>query len=172
MGGVVGVLLLALSWGFLAGCSEGRERPPGYVRVGKARELLAPETFLYQRGLLIRRDERGFSVMSTQCTYDLSTLARKLNPAGDTLVSRYSESTYRLDGSVLTGPARAPLPYYEAALDQGAFDGPVDTLYVRIGKRVSPEWRLAVPAELLTPPSRGSDSTPEVESDEPTPTVP
>lgn len=125
------------------GCHEALTRPYGYIRLGKASELTAPETPLLDKWLILRHDEKGFSVMSTLCTYDLSPLDIRHTPDGHyELVSRYTQSAYSSDGSVLHGPTRHPLPYYELTLDEGVYGGPKDTLYVQVGVERPKEWRL------------------------------
>ena len=140
-------LSLALSLFVLIGCERTPlRRPFGEMRLGAITEFTAPETYLKGKHLVLRRDDRGFSVMSTECTYDLTQLVRKSQPDGSRVfVSQYSESQYADDGSVLHGPATSNLPYYEMRLSLGTLGGPLDTLYVSIGKEVSKEWRLKVP---------------------------
>src|SRR5690606_2157788 len=91
----VAVVTLAIS---LAACKDTvRRRPYGYLKLGPVEKFLAPETFLASHRLLIRVDDRGLYVMSTECTYDLSPL--DLVPAEGAaqqrhLASRYTTSTY------------------------------------------------------------------------------
>ena len=130
----------------LAACEPSHlERPYGYLKLGKVQDLLRTETFLSNDRLFVRHDESGFSVMSTLCTKDLSPLVLKKSPEGDRMwVSRYSASTYRLNGKVITGPAIRDLPYYELKLDSSKYGGPKDTLYAVIGQERAPSWRLAI----------------------------
>ena len=131
---------------FVSGCQPTeRKRPYGVVTLGKIDELKRPESYLSAQGLLLRFDEKGFSVMSLLCTYDLAPL--KVRQQGDRqiLISPYSPSTYNLDGSILTGPTQHPLPYYEIIADAGKYGGPVDTLFAKIGTVKPSSWRLAVP---------------------------
>lgn len=127
----------------LWGCEGGvKKRPFGAFRLGNSNELSAPETDLNQYGLVLRRDEGGWFVMSTYCTYDLSHLKRVQTKDGFVYVSDYNESRYAADGTVLNGPAKAPLPYYKLRLEPGEYGGPKDTLYVEVGQEVGREWRL------------------------------
>jgi hypothetical protein len=120
-----------------------RDRPLGYFRLGKLDQLAAtPETFLQNLGLLLRRDERGFYVMSTMSTYDLSLLSFKQAENARVLVSSESESVFAEDGRVLKGPAVEPLPYYEIQFDESEYGGPKDSLYAYVGRIKPKDWRL------------------------------
>ena len=130
---------------FIAACETGvQKRPIGWHRLGKAQDLLAAETFVDSQLLLLRHDERGFSVMSTACTYDLSPLVLRDGPNGRVFVSRYSESQYAESGKLLHGPAKVDLPYYQITLDAGVAGGPKDTLYVQVGVEKPRDWRLQI----------------------------
>lgn len=128
--------------------TKTRTRPIGWFKLGKVEELLAEQHLFKEYSLLLRRDERGFSVMSTMCTHDLSPLT--LQPAGEEMifVSQYSESKYDAFGHVLSGPAISDLPFYELKIDTGAYDGPRDTLYAQVGVEVGRAWRLRPPPAI------------------------
>jgi hypothetical protein len=131
----------------LSGCEQkGLERPYGYIKLGKIDQFIGRRTFLTRDRLLIRRDEQGLSVMSTLCTYDLSPLTPQTTAHGIRFVSQYSTSTYDISGVVLRGPAQVTLPYYELRLASEDETGVRDTLYVYVGKHVSPSWRLPMPS--------------------------
>lgn len=130
------------------GChTKVRKRPPGYLKIGPVKDYLAKnEYFLYDKRLMLRRDSRGFYVMSTLCTYDTSALVEKPLPGGGyKLVSVFEGSEYDRNGKVIKGPAVADLPYYKLEIAPEVYGGPPDTLYVKIGEEVSPDWRLPVP---------------------------
>ena len=95
--------------------------------------------------MVVRHDEHGFSAMSTDCTHDLSPLTRKVTPGGEVWVSSYTASSYDSKGHVLSGPAKANLPYFKLKLDSGTYGGPLNTLYAEVGEERSEEWRLEVP---------------------------
>jgi hypothetical protein len=137
-------VLLALTF---TGCEPShRERPFGYLRLGPVGNFLKEETFLESDRLLVRHDAGGFSIMSTECTKDLSPLHLEQSPSGERIwKSKYTASSYSYDGKVLTGPAIKDLPYYDLRIDAKVYGGPKDTLYVEIGKERSKEWRLKVP---------------------------
>lgn len=137
------LLLTVLSLLF-SGCNEkARKRPYGYLRVGSLQEFEKPETYLPDMRFLVRHDERGYSIMSTECSYDLSPLVLKETPEGRFFVSQYTSSKYTYDGRVLAPPSEADLPYYELEIAPGVYGGAPDTLYVKVGTEVSPEWRLS-----------------------------
>ena len=138
-----------------AACSpDSRDRPPGYIRLAPAWELVQPETVIDRSAFLVRYDKDGFSVMSTLSSYDLSRLQRRTTPEGWRWYSLTDDSVFADDGTVLHGPAAEPLPYYELALDRGGVSSVgADTLYVRVGKKKPSTWRFTVPTELLTKPA-------------------
>jgi hypothetical protein len=139
------LLLILMFAGSLTACREGERRPPGYLRVGNAEQLARPMTFIEDQRLLLRLDERGFYVMSTECTFDLTALIPKKNQKGELyLASQETTSTYDMNGKVLTGPATVNLPYYELIAASGVYGGPVDTIYARIGYEKPADWRLPV----------------------------
>jgi len=146
---IVRLALLAAVLCLTLGCAEGRKRPPGYLRLGHVSKLLGRATELGDFDLILRRDEGGLSAMSTDCTYDLSSLVLRKVDGKLILVSTLSSSTYDLDGKVLSGPAKVNLPYYELRFDAGVYGSPRDTLYAYVGREVSPEWRLPVTEEML-----------------------
>jgi hypothetical protein len=132
-----------------SGCEEnGLTRPYGYLRLGRVEEFIGRRTFLTRDRLLLRRDERGLSVMSTLCTHDLTPLYPEETPHGIRLVSRYTTSQYDLSGIVVQGPAKHPLPYYELRLASNDERGIRDNLYVYIGMKVNASWRLPLPPSL------------------------
>jgi len=80
--------------------------------------------------------------MSTACTHDLSALERRQNEGGEQWASAFTTSLYKSDGTVLKGPAVAPLPYYDLRLEAGVYGGLPDTLFVHVGVERPAEWRL------------------------------
>ncbi|MBX7143731.1 MAG: Rieske 2Fe-2S domain-containing protein [Oligoflexia bacterium] len=140
------LLFILLACCVLMSCEPSvRERPYGDLRLGKITEFLAPETYLKAQRLLLRRDERGWYVMSTMCSHDLSALELKEVDGKRVFYSQFTSSSYDLDGNVLSGPAVEALPYYELYIDQGTYDGMRDTLYARVGEKRSKDWRLPLP---------------------------
>jgi hypothetical protein len=106
-------------------------------------------TYFERSAFVLRFDGKGFSVMSTLSTRDLTRLARKESAEGIRWYSANDESIFADDGTVLQGPATEALPYYEIVLDEGAFRGPKDTLYVQVGSKRPKDWRLELAPELL-----------------------
>lgn len=125
-------------------------RPPGYLRIGKLAELSAPEQWLEAERLFLRLDERGYSVMSTLCTYDLTPLELEKTAEGEMFVSRFTSSRYRKDGTVVSGPSKFDLPYYELVIAPEVWGGPLDTLYVKVGTERPPSWRLPIPPSAVS----------------------
>lgn len=131
----------------LTGCKPPaiRERAFGYFRLGQLKDLTAPRTYFPEYGLVLIRDEKGFAVMSTLCTHDLTPLSRETTPEGETWRSKETTSRYSSDGKVLEGPAVGDLPYYQLELEAWEYGGPKNTLYAKVGREKPREWRLSVP---------------------------
>lgn len=129
----------------ISGCNSphNQKRPPTYLTLGFVEDLKRPETYLADKRLLLRLDEQGFWVMSTQCPYDSSPLRPKEEGGKIIFASDLSDSTYSVEGEVLTGPAKHPLPFYKLEIAEHIVGGPKDTLYVHLGSEVDSDWRLA-----------------------------
>ena len=82
--------------------------------------------------------------MSTMCTHDLTYLKRAQLDGKEFYTSTYTDSKYTLDGTVISGPSVAPLPYFELKIDSSIYGGPRDTLYAYVGKEVPKDWRLEI----------------------------
>lgn len=138
------VVLALLVCVLLTAASCEKKRPPGYLSLGKVTVIAAVSGFLPDMQVYIHRDERGLSVMSTLCSYDLSPLRLVEEGGGKMFVSDYTTSRYDLTGHVLQGPADRDLSFYSARIDAGEYDGAKDTLYVDFSKEVTRDWRLSV----------------------------
>lgn len=159
--------VIALCLLFVASCEQqGQQRPFGVRRLRKVEELArAPESFFEEDGFIVRYDEGGFSVMSTMSTDDLTLLKMRKTDNNTILVSSdpLNTSTYDMQGNVLTGPAKKPLPYYELELSYPSYCEPGkdcrrDTLFAKVGNEVSRDWRFKVPKELLIKPSAAPEN--------------
>ncbi len=140
-------ILFLLLVSFSSCGSRHLHRPPQVMRAGPvARFLESPETYLPDLRILVRVDDRGLSVMSTECTVDLSPLELVEEGENRFFRSRFSASRYSLVGEVLSAPAIAPLPYFKARLAEGVWGGAKDTLFVEIGlqNEVDSDWRLSL----------------------------
>jgi len=136
--GVLAILLL------IACTPEVMTRPVGYVRLGPIAGFTDPENHLEELRLLLRRDERGFSVMSTMCTRDLSTLRRRVVNDKKVWYSDFSGSLYDNEGNVLENSASGNLPYFKLVLYPSAPGKARDTLFARIGTEVAEDWRFSL----------------------------
>ncbi len=126
----------------LSGCSsDHRKRPFGFVTLGAIEDLKRPTSFFSDKALLLKYDQRGFSAMSLLCTYDLAPLEIKQVGNDSILVSKFTSSSYSMDGKVLSGPATVNLPYFELVAAQSAPGKPADTLFAKIGEEKDPSWR-------------------------------
>jgi len=140
-------LLFFLLLTFTSCGSRHLHRPPQVMRVGPVATFLdSSETYLPDLRILVRVDDRGLSVMSTECTVDLSPLELVEEGENRFFRSRFSAARYSLAGEVLSAPAIAPLPYFKARLAEGVWGGPKDTLFVEIGlqNEVNSDWRLSL----------------------------
>ena len=139
-------VLLAFLLLFFSACDfTTKKRAVGYFRLGIAFALKAPETYFPESKVLLRYDQKGFSAMSTECTYDLSPLIRKQENGKVVWISTETESKYDEQGLVLHGPTKTRLPFYKLKLDSAVYGGPADTLYVHVGYEVDPEFRVVLP---------------------------
>jgi len=128
---------------FLFSCTpDVMQRAVGYVRLGAAAEFSGSEHYLESRRLYLRRDEGGFSVMSTMCTKDLSTLRKERVEGEIVWRSNFSGSSYDQYGNVLDNSAAGNLPYYRLVLYASVPGGERDTLFAQIGTEVDRDWRL------------------------------
>ncbi|RIK99744.1 MAG: hypothetical protein DCC75_14280, partial [Proteobacteria bacterium] len=121
---------------------SARDRPFGYYRLGKVAEFKAGETFFPDYALAVRSDHGGLYAMSLMCPYDLSKLESKETESGTVYFSTSSGGVYDHMGKKLSGPSAADLPFYELSLRAGEYGGTRDTIFVKVGKQVSPGWRL------------------------------
>lgn len=139
------------SVGILAlGCTDRpMKRPIGVLDLGDYRQFTEPFTYRPDQQLVVWRDGRGFSIMSTECTYDLALLDLAPGPSGALeFTSKFSTSRYTQGGKVLNGPAKFPLPFYRARYDEAVLGGPKTSIYVDIPDEVSESWRLPFPSTV------------------------
>jgi nitrite reductase/ring-hydroxylating ferredoxin subunit len=142
---LVRTLFLAMFLITTLGCEpEQRDRPYGYLRLLPVAQVTSSEIFLEDKWLMLGRDDQGISAMSTVCSKDLNSLQMQTVEGKRHWHCALCGSKFALTGEVIQGPAHAPLPYYLLLVDRAEVEGPVDTLYVRIGQRVAKEWRLRI----------------------------
>ncbi len=136
----------------LNACYDGERRPRVYATLGKISDFKEkPVKEIYDHAILLRQDSSGFFAMSTLCTKELRRVGVRKESTGPVLVCDVCGSEYDGIGKVLKGPATEHLPFFKLEIDQGQIRGPKDTLYVRIGREVSSEWRLPYPEMIPTP---------------------
>lgn len=143
------LLMLAALCAVPACTPRERTRPYGYMTLGALKDFTKSEYFFPEKRLLLRRDDAGFYIMSTSCTYDLTALVPVKRDEGPRRwLSQYTKSSYSDTGEILTGPATKGLPYYRLKLDSLEFGGPKNGLYVHVGEEVPANWRLPVPPQV------------------------
>jgi cytochrome b6-f complex iron-sulfur subunit len=80
------------------------------VLLGRLEQFPLGSILLFeQHGVLVRRDERGLAFISTRCTH----MGCRVQLAGDELVCPCHRGRFTLDGTVISGPPPAPLPWLE-----------------------------------------------------------
>lgn len=127
------------------GCEARQKRPYGYHNLGLLRDVMKPETYVPQHRLMVRLDAKGFSVMSTACTYDLSALEKQSRDGRIVWESNTTDSLYDEFGKVIHGPATVHLPYFEVKISSSEYGDSEKALYAYVGNEVDAAWRLAVP---------------------------
>lgn len=100
--------LLKLLFLPLLGCEQSYERPVGLHDLGEVKELLNPTSFVRDKAFYLRRDDAGWSAMSTQCTYEGCQLSLQERA----FICVCCRSIFDLAGRVARGPAKNNLPYY------------------------------------------------------------
>lgn len=131
---VLGTLAWATAFTF-AGCKSKRFiRPPGEHDLGEIGSLLFARQHIADRAMLVYRDERGWSCLSTRCTYDGCDLTYQ----DQNFFCSCCNSHFTHEGRVLTGPAEHPLPYFEMRFKD-------NHLYALAGNEVAPDYRFTTP---------------------------
>ena len=127
------------------GCeSRTLSRPFGTVRLLPVSKLATDEQYFPKLDLLLRRDQKGWYVMSTVDPLDLASLKGKQTPDGVRWFSAYSNHVYANDGSPVGGDTKVRLPFFTLVVEPGPAASPEPWLYVRISEEQDPNWRLAL----------------------------
>lgn len=117
------------------GCNSDYERPSGTHDLGEVRYLLFNKQHHREQAFITFRDDAGWAVMSTRCTYkegcDLTYL-------DETLECSCCGSIFSHTGEVLKGPASKSLPYYQIRYAD-------NHLYAYVGTKVAPKTRYTTP---------------------------
>ena len=126
--------LAGVSFVGFAGCKEEFRRSDEVLNLGQLEDLLFERQHVTRASVILFRDDKGWSVQSSRCTYDGCDL---------TYDPSYSfcsccKAHFSFAGDVLKGPATRPLPYYELFSDEGF-------LFVATGKQVDRNYRYTVP---------------------------
>ena len=124
--------LLLLSAG--VGCKKQFRRPHGELDLGEVKELLDPKMHIPEKAMLLFRDDRGWSVLSTRCTEEGCDLTYQ----DETLFCPCCRSYYDHRGRVISGRAPANLPWYQIRYSDGR-------LYADPGKIVESGYRFQDP---------------------------
>lgn len=115
----------------LSGCSKrgAFKREAKILPVARIRELLKPVQHIPEVDVLVYRDNRGWSALSTRCSYDGCDLSYQES----SLYCVCCKSVFSLTGLVLDGPATFALPWlsiFEQTFEEGSY------LFVNTGKIV------------------------------------
>lgn len=91
------------------GCQRRFVRPGGEHQLGELKDLLRKRTVLRESGFLVFRDDQGWSVISSLCTYDGCNLTYQ----GKGFLCSCCGSRFTEQGGVLNGPTQEVLPWFE-----------------------------------------------------------
>ena len=127
-------LLAPFALMFLNGCDKRFHRPGGEHNLGEVQYRLFPKQHIADRSMLLFRDEKGWWVMSTRCTYDGCDLTYQ----DQVLLCSCCKSAFTHEGKVINGPALDPLPFYEMFYKD-------KFLYAESGKHVKSDYRFTTP---------------------------
>lgn len=127
-----GFFLLVLAAG---GCKfRDYKRPAGLLNLGEVKTLLFEKQHIPVKAILLYRDERGWSALSTRSTYSGCDLTYQ----DQTLLDSCSGSEFSHSGKVLRGPADRPLPWYGLEYKD-------NRLFVDTGEIVDESYRFTTP---------------------------
>jgi len=124
------VLLVVVMSVSVSGCKHSYERPAQKTYLGKVSEFLGPFRHLQSKGVMVFRDEKGWSVLGTRCTYDGCDLTHQ----SDGFICSCCRSYFDTGGRSLTRPARNSLDWYTLIFEQESF-------FVDTGKKVDSTYR-------------------------------
>lgn len=94
-------------------------KAPQLVKVGGSAQII--DDLIPGPLLIVRLEEERFIVLSNKCTHGGAEVT--YNPRKHLFVcTSFSRSTFDVEGDVIKGPARGPLPAYEAHLHQGKLE--------------------------------------------------
>ena len=119
----------------LGGCKKRSfDRPPGEHDLGEIGSLLYSKQHIIDYSLLVFRDGRGWSCMSTNCSYEGCDLTMQ---EAD-LYCSCCNSHFAHTGEVLSAPASRDLPYFEIFYKE-------NHLFADTSKYVKADYRLTTP---------------------------
>lgn len=129
-------LLGAVGLGSMAVCACQRRfvRPAAIIDLGPVTKLLDDKTHNRDRAALVMRDEQGWSVLSTRCTYDGCDLTYQPK----SLLCVCCRSVFDHRGNVISSPAVDALPWFEIEYKEG-------NLYANTAKIVPATYRFNTP---------------------------
>lgn len=130
----IAVLLAASIAGVNACRSRSYTRPPGVLNLGEVQKLLFEKQHVADKAILLYRDDRGWSALSTRSTYSGCDLTYQ----DQTFLDSCSGSQFAHSGKVLRGPAARPLPWFEMFYKD-------NHLFVETGKVVDESYRFTTP---------------------------
>ena len=134
----------------LLGCEERNlSRPFGTLRLLPVSKLSSDEQYFPKLDLLLRRDQRGWYIMSTVDPTDLVSLKGKQSPEGVRWFSAYSNHVFDNSGVAVSGDTKARLPFFTLQVEPGPAAAPEPWLYVRIGEEQDSNWRFVLPQSAV-----------------------
>ena len=138
----------------ILGCeSRTLSRPFGTLRLVPVSKLSSDEQYFPKLDLLLRRDQKGWYVMSTVDPTDLVSLKGKQTPEGVRWFSAYSNHVFDNNGIPVSGDTKARLPFFTLQVEPGPAAAPEPWLYVRVGEEQEPNWRFVVDVSANSTPA-------------------
>lgn len=124
----------------LFGCKQGYSREPGEHNLGAVQDLLYTQQLIRDKDILVYRDPSGWSAMSTQCTHEGCALSYQ----EERFLCTCCGSIYDHVGSILKGPAKVELPYFEIKYVEGSFYADSSKVVPSTYRFTSPELEEAI----------------------------
>ncbi|MCO6431784.1 MAG: ubiquinol-cytochrome c reductase iron-sulfur subunit [Deltaproteobacteria bacterium] len=119
------------------GCSRQEQPVSRIVALGPPEKFAPGLTALEIERIAVLRDARGIAAVSLVCTHQVCQLTVESGSNG--FLCPCHGSRFTVEGAILTGPAKQPLPWFKLQLNQRGI------VEADLGSVVTSEWRLQLP---------------------------
>ena len=119
---------------FLPACKKSFVRPAKLHALGPIDQFLFTKVYLPERKMMIYRDDKGWSALSTRCTLEGCDLSYQ----DTSFFCPCCRGEYDLLGRVIAGKPSRSLPWYEMSYNDGRF-------FADSGKPVRASYRFTTP---------------------------